>query len=171
MEIFISDSVWYLYIDPNSVIFSKHWHKQKEWKSYAISLEAIKGLHSVACHSPFTIHHQKLADTLKVTIENTVILRDGIVPKSHSRTIAEWFKLGSIFRDEFFFQLQWRRFVSWGVSRRWGDGGGWVFILIHLTPAFWLLIISPVFCKLKLLALFSPACPSHLICHRKYFSI
>lgn len=51
-----------------------------------------------------------------------------------------------------------------------GEMGGWVFILIHLTPAFWLLIIPPVLCKPKF-ALFRLACPCHLICHRKYFSI
>ena len=140
MEVFISDSGWYFYIDPNSVIFSKHRHKQKDWRSYVISLEAIKGLHFVACHSPFSIHHHKLIDTLKVVTENTVILRDGIVLKSHSRTIAKWFKLGSIFGDVFFFQLQWLRFVSWGVSRRWGDGGDeYSFLFISLlTSDCWL---------------------------------
>lgn len=73
---FIFDSVWSFQIDPNTVIFSKHWHKQKYSKFYVTCLWAIKGLQSVAWHSPFTIHHQKLSDTLKGTIGNIVILRD-----------------------------------------------------------------------------------------------
>lgn len=133
------------------MIFSKHWHKQK-FENLMWLLWAIKRLYSVGMPFTFTIHHQRLSDTLKVTIENTVILRDGIVLKRHSRTIAEWFQLRSIFRDEFFFQLKWRRFVGWGVSRRWGDKRGDTHFYLSLAH---LLIVAYFPCVWQILV---PSC-------------
>lgn len=138
-------------IDPDIWFFSKHWHKQK-FENLMWLLWAIKRLYSVGMPFTFTIHHHRLSDTLKVTIENTVILRDGIVLKRHSRTIAEWFQLRSIFRDEFFFQLKWRRFVGWGVSRRWGDKRGDTHFYLSLAH---LLIVAYFPCVWQILV---PSC-------------